>query len=165
MKLNDPTWSSLEGGYRILYDPSIVLKELESTTDPAAINKLCSELWDNLHHQGDVGTASYLSVPSLVDICIKKTSLDWNFIGLCLVIEHCRRSGNNPEIPGEFEAYYFEALTRFEDYLLSNFKRIDDPTAFRLTLAFLATMHGQFDLGQAIENLDEDVLKEFLEDF
>jgi flavorubredoxin len=68
-------------------------------------------------------------------------------------------------LPDQFKEYYFNALTKFEEYLLSNFKVLNDPISLRLTLAFLATMHGQFDLGQAIENLDEDVLKEFLENF
>jgi hypothetical protein len=163
MDLNDQIWPTLEGGYRIPYDASVILKELEATSDAKAINHIFLELWDNLHHQGDVGAASYLSSTSLIDICIRKNSLDWNYIGLCLIIEHCRRSDNNPKIPNQFNDDYFNALSRFEEYLLNNFKAIDDPTSLRLTLAFFATMHDQFDLGRAIEELDEDVLAEFLE--
>ena len=163
MDLNNQVWSTLEGGYRIPYDASYALKELKSTSDPKIINLILRGLWENLHHQGDVGTASYLSSISLIDICIDKKSLGWKYIGLCLVIEHCRRSDNNPEIPIEFKDDYFVALNRFEEYLLTNFKAIDDSTSLRLTLAFFATMHEQFDLGRAIEQLEEDVLAEFLE--
>jgi hypothetical protein len=34
-----------------------------------------------------------------------------------------------------------------------------------LTLALFATLSGQANLGKAIENLDEDVIQEFLEQF
>ena len=163
MDLNSQIWSTLEGGYRIPYDASVVLKELKSTSDVKIIEHIFCELWDNLHHQGDVGVGSYLSSISLIDICIEKKSFDWNYIGLCLVIEHCRRSGNNSELPSQFKGDYFTALNRFEEYLLSNFKAIDDPTSIRLTLALFATLHEQYDLGKAIEKLDDDVLGEFLE--
>jgi hypothetical protein len=163
MDLNDQIWPTLEGGYRIPYDASIILKELEEASDTVAVNNIFPELWDNLHHQGDVGIASYLSSILLIDICIRKNSLDWNYIGLCLIIEHCRRSDNNPKLPDEFNDEYFTALNRFEEYLLNRFRTIDNPTSLRLTLAFFATMHDQFDLGRAIEELDEDVLAEFLE--
>ena len=163
MDLNDQIWQTLEGGYRIPYDVSIILKKLEATSDTRAINHIFLELWDNLHHQGDVGVASYFSSIFLIDISIRKNSLDWNYIGLCLIIEHCRRSDNNPKLPTQFNDDYFNALSRFEEYLLNNFKAIDNPTSLRLTLAFFATMHDQFNLGRAIEELDEDVLAEFLE--
>lgn len=120
---------------------------------------------DNLHHQGDIGLASYLSVPQLVTICIDKKSFDWNFVGLCVVIEHCRQTEHNPKLPTEYYDYYFNALKKLEKYLLENFKSINDPTTLRLSLALFATLSGQVDLGKAIENMDEDVIQEFLEQF
>jgi hypothetical protein len=110
-----------------------------------------------------VGTASYLAVPELIFICINKKSLDWNFIGLCALIENCRLEGHNPELPTEHQDSYFESLTQFERYLLINFKSITDQTALRLTLALFATLNGQPGLGRAIEILDEDLLPKFLE--
>ena len=162
MRLDDQIWSALEGGYRDPYNAYVVLSELELAVDPKVMGRLLGELWDNLHHQGDVGVASYMSIPSLVDICITKKSLDWNFIGLCVVIEHCRRSEGNPVLPVHYESYYLMALSRFQNYLLDNFQSLKEPVALRLTLAFLATMNGQFNLGKAIEHLDDDVLEEFL---
>ena len=165
MDLDNKIWSTLEGGYKIPYDASIVLKQLKSSVDNKIIDSGFKDLWDNLHHQGDVGIASYLSVPEIVTICVDKKSFDWNFIGLCLVIEHCRLSEHNPKLPEQFQNEYFNALNRFEEYLLANFKLIKDPTALRLALALFATLSGQPDLGKSIENLDEDVIAEFLEQF
>src|SRR4030095_1965860 len=118
-----------------------------------------------LHHQGDVGLASYFALPQLVEICINKNSLDWNFVGLCVLIEHCRQTDGNPELPNEFKDEYFDALKKLEGYFLTNFENIKDPTTLRLTLALFATVNGQVDLGKAIQNLDEDMVKDFLEQF
>ena len=77
-----------------------------------------SELWENLHHQGDVGLASYLSIYHIVSTCIDRQSFDWNYIGLCVVIEHYRLSEHNPKLPAEYEAEYFDALHKLEQYLV-----------------------------------------------
>jgi hypothetical protein len=164
MELDDRIWATLQGGYKIPYNASKPLKKLRDATRQNEFAVIFAELWDNLHHQGDVGIASYLAIPQLVSICINKKSLDWNFIGLCVVIENCRLDGNNPELPEEYHNSYFESLSQLERYLLLNFKSITDQTALRLSLALFATVNGQPDLGKAIEILEEDVLQEFLEE-
>jgi hypothetical protein len=165
MNLDDPIWSKLEGGYRIPYDVSVPLKQLISTDDSKIISDIFAELWDNLHHQGDVGLASYLAIPQLVAICIDRKSLDPNFVGLCVTIENRRQEENNPKLPEEYQYLYLNALNNLESYLLSNYKSITNETTLRLTLALFATLNGQANLGKAIENLDEDTLNEFLEQF
>jgi hypothetical protein len=163
MDLDNKIWATLQGGYKIPYNPSRPLKQLRDVTRQEDSEVIFKELWDNLYHQGDVGTASYLAVPQLVSICITKKSLDWNFIGLCVLIENSRLREHNPELPAAYQDYYFDSLTQFERYLLLNFKSITDQTALRLTLALFATLNGQPGLGRAIEMLDEDMLPEFLE--
>ena len=163
MDLQDSIWTTLKGGYKIPYDVSKPLRNLQSVKDREEMQAIFDELWENLHHQGDVGLASYLAVPQLINICIHQKSLDWNFIGLCVLIENCRLDAHNPELPKEYDDIYFGSLTRFEKYLLLNFKNIIDRTALRLTLALLATLNGQPALGKALEKLDEDVLQDFLE--
>jgi hypothetical protein len=165
MDLDNKIWSTIDGGYKIPFDASIPLKQLHSTNDMKVIADIFADLWDNLHHQGDVGLASYLAVPQLVAICVGKKSFDWNFVGLCVVIEHCRQAEHNPKLPTEYNDIYFNGLKKLEQYLLDNFKSIKDPTTLRLTLSLFATLSGQADLGRAIENMDEDVIQEFLEQF
>jgi hypothetical protein len=165
MNLRNEKWTSLYGGYKIPYDASIPLRQLHSTNDQKIVANIFTELWDNLHHQGNVGLASYFSIPQLVDICIEKKLLTWNFIGLCALIEHCRLSSYNPVLPKELEHDYFESLKKLEQYLLKNFKSIQDETALRETLSLFATLNGQRDLGKVIQQLDDDMLKEFLGKF
>jgi hypothetical protein len=165
MDLDNKIWSTLNGGYKIPYNASRPLKKLRDAIRQEDLEVIFTELWDNLHHQGDVGIASYAAVPQLVSICINKKSLDWNFIGLCLLIENCRLEKHNPELPNEYQDAYFQSLNEFERYLLLNFKGITDQTALRLTLALLATVNGQPGLGRAIEILDEGSLPEFLQQF
>jgi hypothetical protein len=165
LDLDNKIWTTLNGGYKIPYDASIQLKQLRKVDTKDLMIPIFEELWEELHHQGDVELASYYSVPQLISICIDKKSLDYNFIGLCVTIEICRLSETNPIIPKELEQEYFDSLKEFQLYLISNFDNITDDTSLRLTLAFFAITKGQHDLGKAIDNLDEDVLKEFLVQF
>ena len=60
MILSDPKWEGLEGGYRIPYDPRPVLSKLASGIE---VDHAWDELWNELHHQGDVGEASFAQLP------------------------------------------------------------------------------------------------------
>ena len=75
MDLNDARWSELKGGYRIAYDPPPALAKLERDAGDA---EAWEELWNELHHQGDVGEASYASVPELVRIHREHEGRGWN---------------------------------------------------------------------------------------
>lgn len=57
-------WAKMLGGYKVPYDPRPAISRLASdTTNERAWNKL----FENLHHQGDIGEASSASVPILVE--------------------------------------------------------------------------------------------------
>jgi hypothetical protein len=96
LSFDDPRWSELRGGYRIPYDPRKALLSLERGTDVSAA---WSELWEELHHQGDVGEASYAAVPHLVRIHAERDAIEGNTYALAVVIEQSRREHANPEMP------------------------------------------------------------------
>ncbi|MDN5211915.1 hypothetical protein QQ020_07625 [Fulvivirgaceae bacterium BMA12] len=163
MELTNKIWKGLEGGYRTLYDASIPLSQLENTDNPKIIDEVWTELWDNLHHQGDVGLASYLAVPQLARIGIKKNLFDWNLLGICITIEQQRHLGNNPELPAKFETYYQKGLDDLKELAIRNLDRELDVTALTIALSTIATCNGQIKLGKAIVEMeDEDLLDEFL---
>ena len=65
LSFNDERWERLTGGYKVSFDPRPSLRQLESQQDTAAA---WEELWEELHHQSNVGVASYAAVPELVRI-------------------------------------------------------------------------------------------------
>lgn len=59
LSLDDLQWKQLEGGYKgIAYDSSVALKRLGQTNTLQQATLIYQELWDELHHQGDIGLAS-----------------------------------------------------------------------------------------------------------
>jgi hypothetical protein len=82
--LDDPIWETLVGGYKLPYNAAPLLCELESGLGDT--EGIWEEFWNELHHQGDVGTASYAAVLHLVRICIKRDIMDWNAFALVAVI-------------------------------------------------------------------------------
>ncbi|BHH82771.1 hypothetical protein [Desulforhopalus sp. 52FAK] len=86
----------LFSGYRIEYDPTEALEKLRSSYDDAI-----EELWENLYHQGDVDTASYFAVPTLVSL---------GELFLVAQIEIAHREKRNPEIPESLKPSYSKAI-------------------------------------------------------
>ena len=165
MTLDDNLWKKLQGGYKTIYDASIPLRQLEGTEDKEKIKEVFDELWNELHHQGDVGLASYLALPQLVRIGKSKGLFDWNLLGLCSVIEQQRQLADNPPLPAEFREYYESGLKELKQFVLANIDSEKDKTTFRIALSALATSSGNIKLGKAIMELDDDVMNEFLEQF
>jgi hypothetical protein len=52
LRFDDERWNHLTGGYKTQFDRRPCLKKIESQQDTAAA---WQELWEELHHQGDVG--------------------------------------------------------------------------------------------------------------
>ncbi|WP_316773007.1 hypothetical protein [Pedobacter frigiditerrae] len=166
MELTDNIWKTLEGGYRTIYDVSMPLQKLLATNDEREIDKIWEELWNELHHQGDVGLASYLSLPQLVQIGKLKNLYNLNLLSLCCIIEQQRHLGNNPVIPPEFLDYYENGLKELKLFVLNNLNNNLDDATYAISVATLATCNGQIELGKAILELeDKDILNEFIEQF
>lgn len=166
MELTDETWKTYEGGYRTLYDASVPLRQLEQSTNPEELQNIFDELWNELHHQGDVGVASYLALPQLVRICKAKKIFDFNLLGLCCVIEQQRHLGDNPTLPEEFTEYYRKGLLDLKALVLANIDKDLNESVYTVALATLATCSGRTKLGKAIMELeDKDIMDEFLEQF
>jgi hypothetical protein len=103
----DKRWEDLAGRYRMRFDPRPLLSSLEGNKDTKTA---WHELWEGLHHQGDVGEASYAAVPHLVRIYRKRGVIDWNTYAIVAVIELARHSGKNPEIPQWLKEDYLQAI-------------------------------------------------------
>lgn len=75
LSFEDHGEQKLLGGYRTAFDPRPALQNLESNVH---VKDAWHELWEGLHHQGNVGEASYAAVPHLVQIHCERGEDDWN---------------------------------------------------------------------------------------
>ena len=163
LDLNDPRWKELEGGYWGSYcDASVTLRRLEQATTITEANEIYKELWDELHHQGDIGIASYYAVPHLVRIANITQLLDYNVFGLVTLIEVLRHQKRNPEIPKALLPAYTEALGNLGELAKSamNLEWSSDLTFG--VLAAIAVSKGQINIAKAILNLDDDIIDDLL---
>jgi len=157
LALDDPTWRTLLGGYRTPYDASLPLRALAAPSDPAPI---WDELWEGLHHQGDVGEASYAAIPHLVEICRNRQLSDWNLFALVSTIEICRSQPHNPPIPVWLQQSYRQAWQDLFDFGLSAVRSSSDKLVIRSVLGTIALHKGLSQVGRLLIEADESELQE-----
>ncbi len=97
LSLDDDKWESFYDGYGTEYNASEPLKKLESENEPN--EAIWKEFWEELHHQGDVGPASYAVIPHIYRIYKSKNWIDWNLPAFAWVIEKSRLKVHNPKLP------------------------------------------------------------------
>lgn len=139
LNLDDNRWTDLTGGYRIKCDPRPLLARLDSGQDKAAAWR---GLWEELHHQGDVGEASYASVPHLVKIHRKSSAVDWNTYAIVAIIELARKKGNNPDLPQWLEEDYLQAIQELAEIGAAEISSAKKPEEVRAILSIIAIAKG-----------------------
>jgi hypothetical protein len=158
LSLDDDRWNNLPGGYRMKCDPRPLFAELESEQNREAA---WHELWEELHHQGDVGEASYASVPHLVRIHRKSGVVDWNTYAIVAIIELARRNGNNPEVPKWLEEDYLRAIRELAEIGAVEIWPTEEPEAVRAILGVIAISRGLRTYGRFLVEYSEDELLDF----
>ena len=136
---NDPRWLKLLGGYKVRYDPRPALQKLLSNNEVSAA---WEELWNELHHKGDVGEASYAAVPELVRIHCERGIPDWNTYALVATIELARDDKRNPPIPPWLEAEYLAALETLSKAGIAEISFTSEPESVRAIFAVIAISKG-----------------------
>ena len=162
LDLDDPRWAELNGGYKMPYSAVSALRQLEAGEDPAEAWK---ELWDELHHQCDVGEASYAAVPQLVSIHKTRRNRDWNLYGLVSTIEIQRHLKTNPPLPAWLESDYTEAWQTLIALAIEDLPKAIDPTTVQVLLGCIAIGKGLLVLGTIISEFTEDEWTEILDTY
>jgi hypothetical protein len=160
LSFDDQGWSQLRGGYRSPYDPRKALLSLERGTNVSAA---WSELWEELHHQGDVGEASYAAVPHLVRIHRERDALEVNTYALAVVIERARREHANPEMPPWLGAAYDSAWQHLVDLGLRDLRLVSEDDIIGPIIAALSYGKGLPMLGR-MAMLTEQERREMLDE-
>lgn len=157
LALSDSRWRELRGGYRVVYDASVALLRLEKGEN------VWDELWQELHHQGDLGEASYAAVPHLVRIAGGRRERDWNFYGLVSIIEVERHRKPNPPLADWMVDDYGVAWSKVLDLALLDLRDVRDPATLRSILGAVALANQHLKLGAWIALADESEIDEALE--
>ena len=139
LTLDDNLWSNLTGGYRTRFDPRQLLARLEADEGSA---KTWHEIWGELYHQGDVGTASYAAVPHLVRIHRTLGVVDWNTYAIVSAIELARDKRTNPEVLKSLKEDYFRAIRELAEIGAAEILRTDEPESVRAILSVIALAKG-----------------------
>ncbi|MCI0608201.1 MAG: hypothetical protein L0Z71_03965 [Anaerolineae bacterium] len=161
LSFEDQRWTTLKGGYHVPYDPRPALMRLEAEESVVVTWK---ELWNELHHQGDVDDASYAVVPHLVRIYVAKSNIDWNFYAIVSTIEIERHRRKNPSLPDWLAEDYFQAWNELVRLALRDFPKVQTDVEVKTILGALAIAKKQLKLAALISNFDDAEIDEFLED-
>ena len=159
LDFGDERWNGLVGGYRVRFDPRPWLNRLESGR---GVDQAWSELWEGLHHQNDVDTASYAAVPHLVAIHRKRDTPDWNTFALVGTIEIQRQHDDNPPIPEFLLAGYEQAWRDVVPLALHDLSRTDGRWVVQSALGIVALARGLRRTGEALLDFDEDEFAEMV---
>ncbi|MCH2558358.1 MAG: hypothetical protein MK005_13770 [Alcanivorax sp.] len=128
--------------YGLPYDPFPVLDAL-AADQPGALDAL----WENLVHQGDVGTASYAAVPRLVDA---------GQLALVAAIELGREEEAAPSLPAVLRTAYLRAL----EYALERVP--GDSECLQAWYCLHAARRGHRELARALQLMDRrDILDQY----
>jgi hypothetical protein len=152
-------WSQLTDAFGDIYDPRPTL----AATASGQADKAYDELWERVHHQGDLGTAAYAIVPPLVRSMANAAEPDWRAYALIATVEECRTTAASPPIPDWLARPYDEALREVVKPALAHLAIAKGDLEVRSLLAVLAHAKGQPTLA-AIALWTEDERTEALDD-
>lgn len=158
LPLDDPRWREYIGGYREPYDASDALKRL--LDGPDSVGAL-EELDDELCHQGDLGSASYASLPWILEYLRRRPDLDARAVGLVLTIEF-GRPFNREQVPDEVRKGYDRALGLLSDVVLSKRGGQWDDRQTQVAAAVLALGQGNAWFARTYCELDRSMLDHLL---
>jgi hypothetical protein len=155
ISLEDIRWSNMTGGYKTPLDPRPLLKRLETDSDTTNV---WHQLWDELHHQGDVGDASFASVPFLVRHHRDRGVIDWNTYAMVAIIELARKEGNNPDVPRWLATDYFQAIRELAEIGTKEILKAETAEDARAILSIIAIDKGLRIHGGLLLKYSEDEL-------
>lgn len=135
MDFSDERWAGLKGGYGAPYDPRPALQAIDEGRN---VEAAWSELWEELHHQGDVALASYAAVPHLARLAAAGKASGYNAFALAATIEQSRAFERNPPAPDWLAATYAQAWAGLCETALDTLRTATDPDVISSALGVVA---------------------------
>jgi hypothetical protein len=128
LPLSDKRWKTYRSGYKECdLDVTGWLRKLSSGDfDESHWNYL----WNELHHQNDVGEASYAVVPYLAVFAKKHNRFDWHLFAFPVVVELARLDiSGSPMIPDEIRDTYYWGIKELANIAVTELEEWDDVQA------------------------------------
>ena len=157
----DPRWDQLTGGYRTQYNPFSVLTAVAKNPKNSAI---WQEIWLNLYHQNDIGTASYVTAAALITLREAGVMFDWNLYAFIAGVEAYRHDERNPDLPEWLKASYDNAWTSISPLCIDDMAAETQLNVLRAYLATLALAKRHRNLGALLITIDDSEIIEWLDD-
>lgn len=159
LPLDDPRWKTFSGGYQVGYDASPALRRL---LDEGPAEDVLEELGNELCHQGDLGGASYASVPWLVEYLRRCAEFDARAAGLVLTIEF-GRPFNRAQVPDGLRDDYEKAIRELPEIVLSKRGGPWDDLQVQVAASIVALGQGNRWFARAYYELDRAMLAHLIE--
>lgn len=156
---DDPHWSELTHAYGAAADIPALLKQLETAPAPADWqSEPWLSLWSALCHQQDVYTASYAAIPHIVVLAAAKPARErLEHVNFIASVEAFRHRKGAPPIPPDLESDYLSAVERAQTLILECLESDWSEPEYKVLLGALAVVRGQYKLGAAIFELEEEI--------
>ena len=161
LPLEDVRWESYRDGYK--RNGTEVVSWIESLFDGDDDESRWEYLWDELHHQGDLGEAAYAVIPYLAKYVERTDDINWNIFAFAAVVEIERFARDNPAIPLELEESYTWAIAELPRLAVACQVQKWSSEQVMSISACLALSRGQGQLARAYLELSPEEAKLFLQ--
>ena len=163
LDFDSPRWSELSHAYGPASNIPALLKELESFPIDDANEGAWASLWSALAHQGDVHGASFAAVPHVVAIAAREpTRASASYFHFPAWVEICRVR-DKISVPADLESAYVAAIQGLAIVARERLAASTDEAILRCIFCAIAASQGKTVLAQAILELEQDLLEEFME--
>lgn len=162
LSLDAVEWRDLQHAYGSASNVPDLLRRLAQDTRPKANyqEEPWYSLWSSLCHQGDIYTASYAAVPHIVEIALGAAfPMDLSFVLFPTRVEIARLTGRGPDIPDSLNLAYYRSLKRLLECAIRHTGEDWDDSTAVLVMAAMAAAKGRIELAEALNNLDDDVIR------
>lgn len=163
LSLDSPRWIELNHAYGSARNIPALLQALQQLPVSEGQLEPWFTLWSALAHQGDVYSASFAAVPHVVAALASAPTRASNvYFHFPAWIEICRVA-RKAHVPEDLRSAYFEALGKLPALAASASVRSWDDDFLRSALAAIAAAKGNAALAEAILELSEDVVPDFMD--
>ena len=159
LTLDSHRWGELTHAYGEASDIPALLRVLKTAPPPASYqSEPWFSLWSALCHQHDVYTASYAAIPHVVAIAAdRERSERLEHLNFIASVEAFRHRKTAPAIPADLGVDYAAAIERAAALILDCLESDWGESDYKVLLGALAVVRGQYKLGSAIFELEEEI--------